>query len=72
MTGLDVVRRNNVVITGRDDGTVVMLAHGFGCDQHLWRLVAPELSRDFRVVLFDYTLRPVGPVSLERGKVLVP
>jgi sigma-B regulation protein RsbQ len=31
-----------------------MLAHGFGCDQNLWRLVAPELARDFHVVLFDY------------------
>src|ERR1700678_3070457 len=31
-----------------------MLAHGFGCDQNLWRLVVPGLERDFRVVLFDH------------------
>lgn len=47
-------RRNNVVVTGREDGPVVMLAHGFGCDQNMWRLVAPGLARDFRVALFDH------------------
>ncbi|TKK90429.1 alpha/beta hydrolase [Herbidospora galbida] len=46
--------RNNVVVTGRDDGPVVMLSHGFGCDQNMWRLIAPDLARDFRVVLFDH------------------
>ena len=46
--------RNNVLITGRDDHPVVMLANGFGCDQNMWRLVAPALAEDFRVVLFDH------------------
>jgi pimeloyl-ACP methyl ester carboxylesterase len=49
-----VVGRNNVVLCGRADGPVVMLAHGFGCDQNLWRRVVPGLERDFRVVLFDH------------------
>jgi sigma-B regulation protein RsbQ len=49
-----VVGRNNVVIAGRADGPVVMLAHGFGCDQNMWRLIVPGLARDFRVVLFDH------------------
>jgi sigma-B regulation protein RsbQ len=31
-----------------------MLAHGFGCDQNLWRQVVPGLEQDFRVVLFDH------------------
>jgi sigma-B regulation protein RsbQ len=48
------VGRNNVVIRGREDGPVVMLAHGFGCDQNLWRRIVPGLARDFRVVLFDH------------------
>jgi len=43
-----------VRVTGRADGPVVLLAHGFGCDQNMWRLVLPALARDFRVVLFDY------------------
>ena len=51
---MDVRRRNNVVITGRPDGPTVVLAHGFGCDQNLWRLVAPALAERFRVVLFDH------------------
>jgi sigma-B regulation protein RsbQ len=45
---------NNVQLTGRDGGPVVMLAHGFGCDQNMWRLVTPGLARDSRVVLFDH------------------
>ncbi|MFF8815858.1 alpha/beta fold hydrolase [Streptomyces pactum] len=51
---MDVLRRNHVVVTGRADGPVVMLAHGFGCDQNLWRLVTPALAERFRVVLFDH------------------
>lgn len=51
---MDVRARNNVVITGRGDGPVIVLAHGFGCDQNLWRLVAPVLAEQFTVVLFDY------------------
>ncbi|MGK3201486.1 alpha/beta fold hydrolase [Amycolatopsis sp. MEPSY49] len=47
--------RNNVVETGREDGPVVLLAHGFGCDQNLWRLVVPALAERYRVVLFDHT-----------------
>ncbi|MFI0088413.1 alpha/beta fold hydrolase [Streptomyces bobili] len=51
---MDVRRRNCVTVTGRADGPVVMLAHGFGCDQNMWRLVVPTLERDFTVVLFDH------------------
>jgi sigma-B regulation protein RsbQ len=54
MRGVDVRARNNVVVTGREDGRTVVLAHGFGCDQNLWRLVAPALAERFRVVLFDH------------------
>jgi len=49
----DVLSRNNVRVTGR--GTQPMLfAHGFGCDQNMWRFVAPAFEDDYRVVLFDY------------------
>ncbi|MFJ4340590.1 alpha/beta fold hydrolase [Streptomyces sp. NPDC088915] len=51
---MDVRRRNHVRVTGRADGPVVMLAHGFGCDQNMWRLVVPMLERDFTVVRFDH------------------
>ncbi|WP_407554972.1 alpha/beta hydrolase [Streptomyces sp. Pv4-95] len=46
--------RHHVVEIGPEDGPVVMLAHGFGCDQNMWRLVVPELAQRFRVVLFDH------------------
>lgn len=43
-----------MTITGRRGGPVMMLAHGFGCDQNLWRLVVPPLAEHFELVLFDY------------------
>jgi sigma-B regulation protein RsbQ len=50
---MDTGTKHNVVVMGRDDGPVLLLAHGFGCDQHMWRLVAPILARTCRVILFD-------------------
>jgi sigma-B regulation protein RsbQ len=48
-----VVQRNNVLITG--SGTQpMMFAHGFGCDQNMWRFVAPAFGRTHRLVLFDH------------------
>lgn len=51
---MDVRRRNHVTVTGQAGRPVVMLAHGFGCDQNMWRLVVPVLERDFTIVLFDH------------------
>ncbi|MFE3737035.1 alpha/beta fold hydrolase [Streptomyces sp. NPDC059134] len=51
---MDVRSRNHVRVTGRAGGPVVVLAHGFGCDQNMWRLVVPILERDFTVVVFDH------------------
>ncbi|MFD8734104.1 alpha/beta fold hydrolase [Streptomyces sp. NPDC059618] len=51
---MDIRRRNNVTVTGSADGPVLLLAHGFGCDQNMWRLVVPALAERYRVVLFDY------------------
>ena len=51
---MDVVRRNNVNVSGREDGRPAIFAHGFGCDQHMWRFVAPAFEADHRVVLFDH------------------
>lgn len=51
---MDVRSRNHVRVSGLAGGPVVMLAHGFGCDQNMWRLVVPELERHFTVVLFDH------------------
>ena len=46
--------RHNVSVTGRSDGPAIVFAHGFGCDQHMWRWVAPAFRDDFRVILFDH------------------
>jgi sigma-B regulation protein RsbQ len=51
---MDVVARHNVTLRGRPDGQVMVFAHGFGCDQNMWRLVVPAFEDDFRVVLFDH------------------
>lgn len=53
MTATDVVRRNNVVAVGDPTGRPMVFAHGFGCDQAMWRYVVPAFS-DHRVVLFDH------------------
>jgi sigma-B regulation protein RsbQ len=49
----DVLHRNNVRVSGK--GRQPMLfAHGFGCDQTMWRFITPAFESDYRVVLFDY------------------
>src|SRR5688500_10049576 len=49
----DIVNRNNVKVSG--NGTRPMLiAHGFGCDQNMWRYITPAFEDDFKVVVFDY------------------
>lgn len=49
-----VLEGNNVRVIGPEAGPTPVLAHGFGCDQNMRRLVAPTLAQHFRVVLFDY------------------
>ena len=44
----------NVHERGLADGPVLLFAHGFGCDQNMWRFVAPRFEDRYRVVLFDY------------------
>jgi sigma-B regulation protein RsbQ len=31
-----------------------MFAHGYGCDQAMWRFVAPAFEDDFQTIIFDY------------------
>jgi sigma-B regulation protein RsbQ len=51
---VDALARNNVVTGGRADGRPVMFSHGFGCDQNMWRFVAPAFESEHHVVLFDH------------------
>ena len=32
----------------------MIFAHGFGCDQNMWRFVAPAFAEDHRIILFDH------------------
>jgi sigma-B regulation protein RsbQ len=46
-------QRNNVTERGVPDGRPMLFAHGFGCDQNMWRDVAPAFEATHRVVLLD-------------------
>ncbi len=50
---VDVIKRNNVRVIGEGTRTMV-LAHGFGCDQNVWRYLINAFKTRFRLVLFDY------------------
>ena len=51
---MSALARNNVNVHGNPDGPPMMFAHGFGCDQNMWRYVWPAFEDDFRIVLFDH------------------
>lgn len=50
---IDVQRRNYVTTLGGGDRTLIFV-NGFGCDQTIWRAVAPAFASEYRVVLFDH------------------
>ncbi|MEO7412182.1 MAG: alpha/beta hydrolase [Opitutaceae bacterium] len=50
---VSVTVRNNVKVFGSGQQPV-LFAHGFGCDQNMWRFIAPAFTDRFKVVLFDY------------------
>lgn len=50
---IDVAVRNHVKITGAGERTI-LFAHGFGCDQSMWKYIVPSFEQRYRVVLFDY------------------
>src|SRR4051794_20349774 len=50
---ISAVQRNNVQVFGSGDRTM-LFAHGYGCDQNMWRFVAPAFVDEFKVVLFDH------------------
>jgi sigma-B regulation protein RsbQ len=51
-TAENIFKRNNVRIRG--NGTQAMIfAHGYGCDQNMWRFVAPSFEEHYSTILFD-------------------
>jgi sigma-B regulation protein RsbQ len=51
---VDVLCRNNVRLSGVAGAQPIVFAHGFGCDQNMWRYVAPAFEDRHRVVVFDH------------------
>jgi len=50
---VSLLQRHNVKISGAGAQAMVF-AHGFGCDQNMWRFVAPAFEDRYRIILFDY------------------
>jgi len=48
-----VTARNNVRVFGKGQQPM-LFAHGFGCDQNMWRFITPAFEQDYKIVLFDY------------------
>lgn len=44
--------RHNIHIIGRGD-TDIVFAHGFGCDQNMWRCLTPAFEENYRLILYD-------------------
>ena len=55
---MSVGKRNSVHVSGSGSATM-FFAHGFGCDQNMWRLLEPAYAKRYRTVVFDL----VGIVS---------
>ncbi|MDX5436929.1 MAG: alpha/beta hydrolase, partial [Pontibacter sp.] len=50
---MNALKRNNVKVIGK--GVKPMLfAHGYGCDQNMWRFITPAFYDDYKIVLFDH------------------
>lgn len=48
-----VLQRNNVKTFGQGSRHM-LFAHGFGCDQNMWRFITPAFEDDYKIILFDY------------------
>lgn len=47
------IQRNNVKVIGSGEQTLIF-AHGYGCDQNIWRQLTPAFTDKYKVVLFDF------------------
>ena len=65
----EVLRRNDVRDLGNPLGRPMLFAHGFGCNQAVWRDVAPAFMDEYRVILFDHVGAGGSDLSAyDRGK----
>ncbi len=47
------LKKNNVHVLGRGQQPMIF-AHGYGCDQNMWRFITPAFADEYRIVLFDH------------------
>ncbi|WP_224367119.1 alpha/beta fold hydrolase [Hyalangium versicolor] len=47
------LERNNVKVLGAGSQAMIF-AHGYGCDQNMWRFITPAFQDRYRIVLFDH------------------
>ena len=50
---MSIARKHNIQIVGKGSKTM-LLAHGYGCDQVMWRYLVPAFQQDYRLILFDH------------------
>src|SRR6185312_436064 len=50
---MSLLERHNVTVSGSGPRAMIF-AHGFGCDQNMWRFVAPAFADRYRTILFDH------------------
>jgi sigma-B regulation protein RsbQ len=48
-----VLKRNNVKVLGQGQQSMIF-AHGYGCDQNMWRFITPAFEDRYKIVLFDH------------------
>ncbi|HEV7784159.1 MAG TPA: alpha/beta hydrolase [Thermoanaerobaculia bacterium] len=66
---MNVMRKNNVRLSGPEGGQAMVFAHGYGCDQNMWRFVTPAFADEYRVVLFDHVGAGLSDLSAySRGR----
>jgi sigma-B regulation protein RsbQ len=53
-TPSNVIARHHVVDGGPPEGRVLLFAHGFGCDQNMWRQMILSFNDSYRVISFDH------------------
>jgi sigma-B regulation protein RsbQ len=64
-----VVERNNLTLRGPIGAQPMLFAHGFGCDQNMWRYVTPAFEDEYRIVLFDHVGAGGSDIAAyDRGK----
>jgi len=50
---MSIFHRHNIKIVGKGRKTI-LFAHGYGCDQVMWRFLVPAFQDSYRVILFDH------------------